>query len=59
MRFSVHLADGPARGYVLEVFSGHFRLPDLGVIGAPPDAQGSGFRDSGSALLDRQRVATV
>ena len=35
MRFSVDLADGaPARGYVLEVFSGHFRLPDLGVIGA-------------------------
>jgi homogentisate 1,2-dioxygenase len=36
MRFSVALADGPARGYVLEVFSGHFRLPDLGVIGAAP-----------------------
>ncbi len=34
MRFSVDLADGPARGYALEVFSGHFRLPDLGVIGA-------------------------
>ena len=34
MRFSVALTDGPSRGYVLEVFSGHFRLPDLGVIGA-------------------------
>lgn len=34
MRFSVALTDGPARGYVLEVFSGHFTLPELGPIGA-------------------------
>lgn len=35
VRFAVALAGGPARGYVLEVFSGHFTLPDLGPIGAP------------------------
>ena len=35
MRFSVGLQDtNAARGYVLEVFSGHFELPDLGPIGA-------------------------
>lgn len=34
MRFSVALPNGPARGYVLEVFGGHFTLPDLGPIGA-------------------------
>ncbi|KAJ2343004.1 hypothetical protein IWW50_006194 [Coemansia erecta] len=34
MRFSVALPDGPSRGYVLEVFDGHFELPDLGPIGA-------------------------
>ncbi len=43
MRFSVDLAptpgappgEGPlARGYVLEIFEGHFALPDLGPIGA-------------------------
>jgi homogentisate 1,2-dioxygenase len=34
IRFSVGLTDGPARGYVLEVFQGHFTLPDLGPIGA-------------------------
>lgn len=46
MRFSVDLAEQPplgsscpeagsgARGYVLEVYSGHFQLPDLGPIGA-------------------------
>ncbi|KAJ2758924.1 hypothetical protein IWQ57_006690, partial [Coemansia nantahalensis] len=34
IRFSVALPDGPSRGYVLEVFDGHFELPDLGPIGA-------------------------
>lgn len=33
MRFSVTV-NGPTRGYVLEVFDGHFKLPDLGPIGA-------------------------
>lgn len=33
IRFSVGLTAGPARGYVLEVFQGHFTLPDLGPIG--------------------------
>lgn len=35
IRFSVDLMEGEAaRGYVLEVFEGHFTLPDLGPIGA-------------------------
>lgn len=34
LRFSVALPAGAARGYVLEVFGGHFTLPDLGPIGA-------------------------
>lgn len=34
IRFSVALMDGNARGYVLEVFQGHFCLPDLGPIGS-------------------------
>ena len=33
MRFSVNVF-GPSRGYVCEVFNGHFKLPDLGPIGA-------------------------
>ena len=32
MRFSVAV-EGPTRGYILEVFDNHFRLPDLGPIG--------------------------
>ncbi len=36
IRFSVELMEEGvgARGYVLEVFQGHFVLPDLGPIGA-------------------------
>jgi homogentisate 1,2-dioxygenase len=33
MRFSVNV-DGETRGYILEVFDAHFKLPDLGPIGA-------------------------
>lgn len=33
MRFSVEV-DGPSRGYILEVYDGHFELPSLGAIGA-------------------------
>lgn len=33
MRFSVNV-DGPSRGYILEVYDNHFKLPDLGPIGA-------------------------
>jgi homogentisate 1,2-dioxygenase len=35
IKFSVNLMSGEkARGYVLEVFEGHFELPSLGPIGA-------------------------
>ena len=34
LRWKVALPDGPARGYVHEVFGSHFELPDLGVIGS-------------------------
>ncbi|KAJ4748835.1 hypothetical protein LUZ62_083240 [Rhynchospora pubera] len=33
-RFSIDLPDGDSRGYVAEIFGTHFRLPDLGPIGA-------------------------
>jgi len=33
MRFNVEITE-PSRGYILEVFDGHFKLPDLGPIGA-------------------------
>lgn len=33
MRFAVAV-NGPTRGYMLEVYDGHFKIPDLGPIGA-------------------------
>lgn len=32
MRFSVDVS-GPSRGYICEVYDGHFKIPDLGPIG--------------------------
>lgn len=34
IRFSIDPTDGDCRGYLLEIFNGHFELPDLGPIGA-------------------------
>ncbi len=34
LKFRVELPDGKARGYICENYAGHFRLPDLGPIGA-------------------------
>ncbi|HLM61215.1 MAG TPA: homogentisate 1,2-dioxygenase [Pyrinomonadaceae bacterium] len=34
LKFRVELPDGEARGYICENYAAHFRLPDLGPIGA-------------------------
>lgn len=34
VRYQVMLPQGPARGYVCELYQGHFQLPDLGPIGS-------------------------
>ncbi|KAK3384630.1 homogentisate 1,2-dioxygenase [Lasiosphaeria ovina] len=34
VRFQVRLPAGPARGYALELYQGHFALPELGPIGS-------------------------
>eukprot|EP00002_Diphylleia_rotans_P004047 TRINITY_DN1290_c0_g1_i1.p1 TRINITY_DN1290_c0_g1~~TRINITY_DN1290_c0_g1_i1.p1 ORF type:complete len:457 (-),score=82.21 TRINITY_DN1290_c0_g1_i1:384-1754(-) len=34
IHISIGLPDGDSRGYVLEVYNGHFKIPDLGPIGA-------------------------
>lgn len=50
MRFSVALLDGDSRGYVLEVFGGHFALPELGVIGANGNANPQDFQSPTAAF---------
>ncbi|KAI0201665.1 homogentisate 1,2-dioxygenase [Astrocystis sublimbata] len=34
IKYQVHLPSGPARGYALELYQGHFTLPELGPIGS-------------------------
>ena len=34
VKYQVHLPSGPARGYGLELYQGHFVLPELGPIGS-------------------------
>ncbi|KAG6018879.1 hypothetical protein E4U41_003519, partial [Claviceps citrina] len=34
VKYRVGLASGPARGYALELYEGHFQLPELGPIGS-------------------------
>ncbi|OAA40918.1 homogentisate 1,2-dioxygenase [Metarhizium rileyi] len=34
VKYNVRLASGPARGYALELYQGHFSLPELGPIGS-------------------------
>ena len=34
VRFRVDLTSGKSRGYICEIFKGHFNLPELGPIGA-------------------------
>ncbi|ORY58410.1 homogentisate 1,2-dioxygenase [Pseudomassariella vexata] len=34
IKYQVHLPSGPVRGYALEIYQGHFTLPELGPIGS-------------------------
>lgn len=59
IRFSIALPDGPSRGYVLEVYNGHFELPDLGPIGANGLANPRDFQYPMAAYEDRTADFTV
>jgi len=56
MRFSVAV-DGPSRGYVSEVFDAHFKLPDLGPIGANGLASPRDFQTPTAWFEDRDVAA--
>jgi homogentisate 1,2-dioxygenase len=45
--------DGPSRGYVCEIYAGHFQLPDLGPIGANGLANPRDFLAPVAAYEDR------
>lgn len=56
MRFTVSLPAGveQIRGYVLEIFDGHFRLPDLGPIGSNGLANPRDFKTPVAAYENRR-----
>lgn len=51
---STVIYDGAARGYILEVYSGAFELPDLGLIGANGLANPRDFRYPTASFTDEQ-----
>ncbi|XP_078045529.1 homogentisate 1,2-dioxygenase [Augochlora pura] len=53
MRFHVTVF-GPSRGYILEVFDGHFQLPELGPIGANGLANPRDFQTPVARYEDRE-----
>jgi homogentisate 1,2-dioxygenase len=59
IRFAVNLPDGLSRGYVLEVFDGHFELPELGPIGANGLANPRDFLTPVAAFEDRECEYTI
>lgn len=44
IKYQVFLPSGPARGYALELYQGHFELPPLGVIGSHALANARDFQ---------------
>jgi homogentisate 1,2-dioxygenase len=59
VRFRVALADGDARGYVLENYGALFRLPDLGPIGANGLANPRDFETPVAWFEDRDEPCDV
>ena len=52
IKFSIEV-EGPSRGYILEIFKGHFELPTLGPIGANGLANPRDFKAPVAAYEDR------
>ena len=53
VKFRIELPDGEARGYVCENYGAHFKLPDLGPIGANGLANSRDFLTPVAAYEDR------
>ncbi|HEY2968410.1 MAG TPA: homogentisate 1,2-dioxygenase [Casimicrobiaceae bacterium] len=54
LRFQVEIEDGVARGYVCENYGAHFRLPELGPIGANGLANARDFLAPVATFEDRE-----
>ncbi|OBT75527.1 hypothetical protein VF21_04897 [Pseudogymnoascus sp. 05NY08] len=56
VRHRVSLPHGPARGYILELYQGHFRLPELGPIGSNGLASARDFQVPVAAYMDNSKA---
>lgn len=59
VKFSVDVLEGKSRGYITEVFKGHFVIPDLGPIGSNGLANPRDFEFPVSWYEDKQEKWTV
>jgi homogentisate 1,2-dioxygenase len=59
IRFRVSLPQGPARGHVIEAFSGHFDVPELGPIGSLGLANVRDFEIPSARYHDTKEVTEV
>ncbi|KAK7995063.1 Homogentisate 1-2-dioxygenase [Apiospora arundinis] len=67
IKYQVHLPNGPARGYALELYQGHFTLPELGPIGSNGLANARDFQapvssfseDSGATAAEGPNIYTI
>ncbi|KAK9259062.1 homogentisate 1,2-dioxygenase-domain-containing protein, partial [Lipomyces tetrasporus] len=59
VRFCIKCPTGPIRGYILELHTGHFNLPELGPIGSNCLANGRDFEAPVAAYEDVEEDYTV
>ncbi|KAL4806837.1 Homogentisate 1,2-dioxygenase [Aspergillus unguis] len=59
IRFRVSLPAGPSRGHVIEAYSGHFDLPELGPIGSLGLANARDFEIPVAKYIDSDDVSEV
>lgn len=57
VRYRVVLPHGPVRGYILELYQGHFQLPELGPIGSNGLANARDFQAPVAAFDDDEATS--
>ena len=59
IRFRVSLPNGRSRGHVIEAFSGHFDVPELGIVGTLGLANIRDFEIPTASYYDTEEVTEV
>ena len=59
IRYRISLPHGPVRGYILELYQGHFQLPELGPIGSNSLANARDFQAPRAAFTEDHSGSTA